>query len=332
MTSGGRNRKRNGAPDPGSVVKLGSLSHVGMKRSGNQDAYCALVGPNAPPGSDALLAVADGMGGHKAGEVASDMAIRGLVDRLSRDERGGDATVPGSGKLDALLQRIVGDLNAEIHTAAARPETRGMGTTLTVAVLAGDALSIGHVGDSRAYVLRDGRLQQITKDHSWVAEQVGRGVLTPEQAQEHPRRNILTRAIGVEPRVQVDGLALDVEQGDVLLLCSDGLHSLVTDEEIARILSTADPKKASQQLVDKANANGGNDNVTVIVGRIDSVGSGDGSPSQVHEKTTMSADGTAPVGPGRGWASRALRVALSPLWVPVWLLFRLARWLLGRGS
>jgi protein phosphatase len=323
-------RKSDDAPAVQGVLTLGTRSHVGMKRSANQDAFCALVGPNAPAGSDALLAVADGMGGHKAGEVASEMAIRGLVGRLSRNG-GGDATVPGSGGLVLVLQRAVGELNAEIHTAAARPETRGMGTTLTAAVLVGDALTIGHVGDSRAYLLRGGKMQQLTQDHSWVAEQVTRGVLTAEEAEEHPRKNILTRAIGVEPRVQVDGMAIEVEEGDVLLICSDGLHSLVRDPEIARILAGGNPQSASEQLVDLANANGGNDNVTVVVARVDSVSPHSGSSQKVHDKTTVSVGG-APPSKSRRAPTGATRVLLSPLGVPVWLLSRLARSLFRRNG
>ena len=256
-----------------SVVTLGARSDVGMTRSTNEDAFCALAGPDAPPGSDALLAVADGMGGHKAGEVASEMAIRGLVARLSRDGVAAQVT----GGLVRTLQRTISELNAEIHRAGSRPETRGMGTTLTAAVLAGSALTIGHVGDSRAYLLRDGKLQQLTQDHSWVAEQVARGMLTSGEAEVHPWRNILTRAIGVDPSVQVDGMTVEVTKGDLLLVCSDGVHALARDDEIAKLLAGGDPESSSQEIVDLANAKGGIDNITVVVARIDSVNSRAGS-------------------------------------------------------
>ena len=179
------------------ALTLGSRSHVGMKRSTNQDAFCAMVGGNAPPGTDALLAVADGMGGHQAGEVASDMAIRGLVAKLSQS---GAVSSTEDGYATAL-RRAFAEINSEIRAAATRPETRGMGTTLTAAVLAGDRLTVSHVGDSRAYLLRDGRLWQLTQDHSWVAEEVAKGRLTPQEAVEHPRRNILTQAMGIDSRV-----------------------------------------------------------------------------------------------------------------------------------
>ena len=260
-----------------SVVTLGARSDIGMTRSANEDAFCALAAPNAPSGSDALLAVADGMGGHKAGEVASDMA-RGLVAGLSCDGMAAQA----KGGLVAALQRTISELNAEIHGAGSRPETRGMGTTLTAAVLAGSALTIGHVGDSRAYLLRDGKLRQLTQDHSWVAEQVAGGVLTPGEAEAHPWRNILTRAVGVEPGVQVDGMTLEVTEGDLLLVCSDGVHALVRDDEISRLLAGGGPQSSSREIVDLANAKGGIDNITVVVARIDNVNSREGSSRPVR--------------------------------------------------
>ena len=257
--AGGRNAA-------GVVVTVGAFSDVGMARSSNQDSFCALVGADAPSGMDALLAVADGMGGHRAGDVASEMAIHGLVDGLSRDA--GRTGVDG---LAAALRRTVGQVNAEVHAAAGRPETRGMGTTLTAAVLAGGALAIAHVGDSRAYLLRRGALRQLTQDHSWVAERVAEGVLSPADAEGHPWSNILTRAIGVDPRVEVDGAAEDLEEGDLLLLCSDGLYSMVGHDEIAAVLEGGDPQPASRAMVDLANARGGHDNITVVVARIVSV-------------------------------------------------------------
>ena len=261
-----------------SVVTLGARSHVGMTRSTNEDAFCALAGPDAPAGADALLAVADGMGGHKAGEVASDMAIRGLVAGLSCDGMAAQA----KGGLVAALQRTISELNADIHRAGSRLETRGMGTTLTAAVLAGSALTIGHVGDSRAYLLRDGKLRQLTQDHSWVAEQVAGGVLTPGEAEAHPWRNILTRAVGVEPGVQVDGITIEITKGDLLLVCSDGVHALVRDDEISRLLAGGGPQSSSREIVDLANAKGGIDNITVVVARIDNVNSREGSSRPVR--------------------------------------------------
>ena len=305
------------------VTTLGSLTHVGMKRAGNEDAFLALVGSSSPRGTDALLAVADGMGGHQAGEVASRMAVQGLLTRLSA-KAGGDATAPTKGRENARLERIIHELNAEVYAAAARPETRGMGTTLTAALLAGPILLISHVGDSRAYLLRDRKLHQLTRDHSWVAEQVESGKLTPQEAREHPRRNILSRALGTAASVPVDTIAVDVNQGDVLLLCSDGLHGLVTDEEIARTIGSADPQPACELLVERANALGGNDNITVVAARIDRPGTGAGlyDGGDLRGKTTLA------FGAGRRKRSAAAKVSLaltSPLWVPVWLVIKLLR-------
>ena len=306
-------------------IRLGSLTHVGMKRSGNEDSYCALVGPNSPPGTDALLAVADGMGGHQSGEVASALAIQELVSRLSSDGTG-DSTLPGGGGREALMQRVVQEANAEVNRAATRPETRGMGTTLTSAVLAGPDLFVAHVGDSRAYLLRKGKLRQITQDHSWVAEEVARGALTPQQARDHPRKNVLTRALGIAPTVQVDTMRVDAEDGDVFLLCSDGLNSLVTDDEIGLALSKEDPQEACQSLVERANSLGGHDNITVVITRMHRL-SVDGDAREARRDLQQMATKQIGRSPSakRGIGMTILRAILLPLWLPVWVLAKLLR-------
>ncbi|MFC1935848.1 Stp1/IreP family PP2C-type Ser/Thr phosphatase [Chloroflexota bacterium] len=322
------NRQGKASRGEGAGFALGSLTHVGMTRSANQDAYCAILAPNAPLGTDALLAVADGMGGHQAGEVASTMAIRGLVRHLSSPGAGNVTPLPGGGHAN-LLREVMKQVNAEVHQAAARPETRGMGTTLTVTLLAGASLTIGHVGDSRVYLLRNGQLRQLSKDHSWVAEEVARGAIAPEAARTHPRRNILMRAMGTASQVEVDTLVAEVEEGDMLLLCSDGLHSLVTDKEIAHTLDGQSPQPACQSLVDRANALGGNDNITVIVARVGSLEKGAPSPSRRKETDkakTVDVKGRRRVrrrGKGRGLL---LHIALLPIMIPIWTLK-----LLGRG-
>ena len=255
-----------------SFLNWSALSHVGMLRSINQDAYCALVGSDAPPGIDALLAVADGMGGHLAGEVASAMAIQGLVNHLSADSGEGD-TITSKLLNGSLLDRVVQEVNTEVHQASMQPDNRGMGTTLTVVLLKGSKLHLAHVGDSRAYLLRAGELRQLTQDHSWVAEEVARGTLTPQEAQGHPRRNIITRSVGINPGVQVDTGLVDIHPGDLLLVCSDGLHSMVTDEVIEETLTESGPQEVSQSLVDIANSLGGHDNITVIAARLERLGS-----------------------------------------------------------
>ena len=140
------------------------------------------------------------------------------------------------GQRAGLLGEAMHALNREVFQAASKPETRGMGTTLTVAMVAGSSLAIGHVGDSRAYLLREDRLHQVSTDHNWAAEEIRRGHLDQDAARTHPGRNLLTRAIGTSPHVEVDVLALEVRKGDTVLLCSDGLHGLVPDEEICKVL------------------------------------------------------------------------------------------------
>ena len=250
------------------IVTVGTLSHIGRKRSSNQDSFCALVGSDAPSGSDALLAVADGMGGHKAGDVASEMAVQGLSVRLSRD----DLLIRATDDLVPTLKQTFSELNTEIHMAAALPETRGMGTTLTAAVIVGGSLTIGHVGDSRAYLLRENTMRQLTEDHSWVADQVAKGLITSQEAEFHPGRSILTRAVGVAPSVHVDSITVELKEGDLLVLCSDGVHSLVKDDELVKLLGSGDPQSSSRNIVDLANAKGGSDNITVIVGAINGLG------------------------------------------------------------
>ena len=242
-----------------------------MVRTSNQDSFCALLAPDAPLGSDALLAVADGMGGRPAGDVASAMAIEKLLSRL---QDASQQTVMDDGERAGLLGEAMHALNRDVFQAAASPETRGMGTTLTVAIVAASSLVIGHVGDSRVYLLRQGQFHQVSADHNWASEQMRRGKLAPDAAHTHPGRNLLTRAIGTSPHVEVDVLVLKVQTGDTVLLCSDGLHGLVADEEISRVLQEQTPQQAAKTLVDKANQQGGSDNVTVVVARLGNVAEG----------------------------------------------------------
>jgi protein phosphatase len=248
----------------GIFLTLGYSSDTGRVRSNNEDAYCALIQPYVPAGIDALLAVADGMGGHQAGEIASSLAIEGLIQRIAKAGAPGDA-----GQCNAVLNKTIHQLDAVIRRKADRPETHGMGTTLTVALLAGPELSVVHVGDSRAYLWRQGNLRQLTQDHSWVAEQVSRGLLSPEEARAHPKKNVLTRALGLDIGRGVDSHSLLLAQGDVILLCSDGLHSLLSDPEISEFLGRLAPQDACDQLVAQANSRGGKDNITVVTARID---------------------------------------------------------------
>jgi protein phosphatase len=223
------------------------VTDVGRVRDGNEDAY---LDETRRLG---VAAVADGMGGHRAGEVASATALESLRASIAAGQPLRDAIVDAN---HAVLERSVSD-----------QELRGMGTTLTAGTIGTDGnLIVGHVGDSRAYLLHDGELTQITNDHSLVEELVRGGELTPEEAESHPRRSIITRALGIDPDVEVDVYPVQLQAGDRILLCSDGLTTMIRSDEIAGILiREPDPKRAAQLLVDAANAAGGEDNVTAVV-------------------------------------------------------------------
>ena len=242
-------------------VSAFGATDVGRVRSVNQDDYVVLTGDSAPLG-EALIAVADGMGGHAAGEVASEMSLALLVDSLK------GARAPDERALRDAFSRA----NAGVfREASEKPEYRGMGTTLVAGLLTGGELIIGNVGDSRMYLHRNGELSRVTRDHSWVGEMAAAGVITEEQAANHPRRNVLTRALGVSSSVDADLARLPLRRGDRIMLCSDGLHGMVDDKTIAEIIGgkSLDPKKAARELIDLANKAGGTDNITVALARID---------------------------------------------------------------
>ena len=231
-------------------LKWGATTDVGMVRQQNEDDYCA---------DENLFVVADGMGGHNAGEVASALAIA----TVRSGARGGIFT-------PAQFRELVQQANTAIYTASLDDSTQsGMGTTLTaLAVVPGEepAVLVANVGDSRTYLFRNNVLTRISVDHSYVQELVNEGIITPEEARVHPRRNIVTRAMGIDRNVQVDVFQQLVRTGDRLLLCSDGLVDEVPDADIAQILREhTNPQETAEALVLVANANGGRDNTTVIV-------------------------------------------------------------------
>jgi protein phosphatase len=232
------------------IVEQAYKTDTGRQRTANEDSYFA----GAP-----VFAVADGMGGAQAGEVASRIAAGAFERELDSE------AAP-----EAQLRDIAETANAEIHDLAQKDSARaGMGTTLTAALVHEDEVSFGHVGDSRAYVLRDGELKRLTKDHSLVEELRRQGRLTEEQAEEHPQRSIITRALGPEPKVNVDTMTYPAKNGDVFLLCSDGLTTMVSDEEITKILAEARSlRQGVARLVDAANARGGRDNITAVAFRL----------------------------------------------------------------
>jgi serine/threonine protein phosphatase PrpC len=235
------------------IVEQAGSTDVGRQRDTNEDALLV-----SPP----FFAVADGMGGAKAGEVASQLATDSFA------EEGGEESPEGR------LAGIARDANRRIYELASKDESRrGMGTTLTAAMVGGRDVTIGHVGDSRAYRLREGRLEQLTKDHSLVAELERRGEITAEAAESHPQRSIITRALGPEPDVEVDTYTVPGKPADVYLLCSDGLTSMVSDDEVATILrGAASLDEAAQALVRAANQSGGKDNITVVLFRLEDDG------------------------------------------------------------
>jgi PPM family protein phosphatase len=230
------------------------MTDTGRQRRDNEDSAYA----RAP-----VFVVADGMGGAQAGEVASQIAIEAFEQGL-----------PDGGSAEERLARRAREANSRIHELSrAEHERAGMGTTLTAAYLDDGDLAIAHVGDSRAYLFRDGSLQRLTDDHSLVGELVRRGKLTEEQAEEHPQRSIITRALGPEPTVDVDTWSYPVRDGDILLLCSDGLTSMITEQKITEVLSSVGSlDEAGDRLIAEANAAGGRDNITVVLARMEDVG------------------------------------------------------------
>jgi PPM family protein phosphatase len=242
---------------------------VGRQRRGNEDSSYA----RAP-----LFVVADGMGGARAGEVASQIAI-------SKFEEG----LPDTGTPEERLSDVVQRANREIYERSQTEDERaGMGTTVTAAYVDEATVAIAHVGDSRAYLFRDGELVRLTQDHSLVDELVRRGKLTEEQAAEHPQRSIITRALGPEPVVEVDTWTYTVRAGDVVMLCSDGLTSMLPEAQINEIVSSApNLRVAADRLIDEANEAGGRDNITVVLFRIEEVGGwGDGGPADSVDQPT----------------------------------------------
>jgi serine/threonine protein phosphatase PrpC len=234
------------------ALRAGSATDVGLVRANNQDAVLT---------ADPLYAVADGMGGAAAGEIASSLAIEALADGFAHS---------GPPTPDTLVESAQAANRAVWDEAEAHPEMRGMGTTLVAIALvegeAGPTLAVVNVGDSRLYRLHQGELRQVTYDHNLVAEMVAEGRLTPAEAEVHPRRNIMTRALGVEPEVPVDLFVEEPVVGDRYLLCSDGLPREVSDDLIGSLLRRlADPREAAAELVEEAKRRGGNDNITVVV-------------------------------------------------------------------
>ena len=229
------------------VVRSAGRTDPGRKRRRNEDSYVC-----EPP----LFAVADGMGGAQAGEVASKLAAAALEDTDA-------GTLSGEERVVTLIQ----EANRRVYQHAAEDTAKsGMGTTMTVALLEDGRVRIGHVGDSRAYLIRDGELSQLTDDHSLVGELVRSGKLAPEDAETHPQRSVITRVLGTDPDVDVDTITVETRSGDLFLLCSDGLYSMVGNDRILELVerNRRDLDAVAKALIAAANKGGGDDNITVV--------------------------------------------------------------------
>jgi protein phosphatase len=232
------------------------LTDPGCVRAENEDA----VGHWAH--EDGLcFAVADGLGGHNAGEVASTLALEVISEEMER--------APGSWPVAKRLRRAVQEANLRIYNKSlAVVELRGMCTTITASALVGGELVAAHVGDCRLFMLREGALSQLTKDHTWVGEQVQYGLLTPERARNHPRRSQLTRSLGRELIVGIDVLAMPIQSGDVLLQCSDGMHTLVTESEMVATMGASTPENGCRAMIELARERGAKDNVSIQIATV----------------------------------------------------------------
>jgi len=249
-------------------------TNPGRKRRRNEDAFVC-----EPP----LFAVADGMGGAQAGEIASSLAAAAVAGGLNGAQAPQDA--------EELVVELIQEANRRVHDrATSDASASGMGTTLTVALArADDVVAIGHVGDSRVYLLRDGVFEQLTDDHSLVAELVRRGELSPEEAEGHPQRSVITRALGTDPDVDVDVFSVEGRSGDVFLLCSDGLSTMVDPDTMANIVERhrGRPDAAARALIKAANDGGGEDNITAVLFEIDGASDAD---EPTMEAATAAAD------------------------------------------
>ncbi len=253
-------------------MNIAGKTDKGRKRSKNEDTF--FVEPDL-----GFMIVADGMGGHASGEVASQLAASLCTQQLKRALKTGNVPVffhvPNDPNLDPR-SRILGDCikfsnQAVFEAAQNNPENHNMGTTLVAALWLDDKLAVAHVGDSRLYLIHDGKMQLCTTDHSFVQDQINRGLLKPEDAEKSDMRNMLTRSIGMKDDVEVDIKEIDVKEGDYILLCSDGLTKMMDDSQIEAVFKEkVEPQTITDELIARANSAGGGDNITVIVARLDS--------------------------------------------------------------
>jgi len=249
--------------DLSNMIEIVTATHPGMVRSHNEDSIIADAGIG-------LAVLADGMGGYNAGEVASGIAVAMISTELKK------ALGAVSGELDMVKaeklvrEHAVRANNAIFQASQSQPQYAGMGTTLVVALWHDNHMVVGHIGDSRLYRMRASKLEQVTRDHSLLQEQIDSGLITKEQARHSQNKNLVTRAVGIDPEVEAEVHSYPVQAGDIYLLCSDGLNDMVTDEDMELTLASlqANLPLAAEQLVQQANDNGGRDNVSVILVRV----------------------------------------------------------------
>jgi protein phosphatase len=288
------------------IGRVAVITDTGRKRRRNEDAYVV-----EPP----LFAIADGMGGAQAGEVASRLAAAALKES--------GAGTGGEERIFDLIQRA----NRRVYErSSSDPNTSGMGTTITVALAEDGNVAFGHVGDSRAYLIRDGEIEQLTDDHSLVAELLKSGKLSPEEAETHPQRAVITRALGTDPDVDVDTFTVAAQTGDVFLLCSDGLTDMVPQEDILELVERKRDNidDAVKALVKAANRGGGEDNITVVAFEIADVAVHDGQTQEQARPAELAADedtldelDAVPVIEGDGVAQRRNRRRRVGAWLAI---------------
>lgn len=246
-------------------LSVGAKTDLGRVRENNEDKYEFFVPTDEATlaAKGAVFVVCDGMGGHEAGQIASELATKTFIDvYLNHPASETESALRGAA---SAANRYVYDVSTSV------PSRRGMGTTLTALILVQDDAYFCHIGDSRLYRVRDGELQQVTEDHTWIEQAIRQGTITPDEADTHPYRHVLSRAVGTESHVACDVERIGLESGDVFLLCSDGLNNHVTDEEIRGALANMGPSSACWHLVGRALFGGGSDNCTVLCVRVESM-------------------------------------------------------------
>lgn len=238
-------------------MKIVAKTDIGLQRESNQDSYAA----GELPGSVAWAVVCDGMGGAAGGNYASSTAVKVISERITSSYRAGMS----ASSIRNMLTSAIAAANISVYDMSkADPELTGMGTTVVVAIVVDNNVFIAHAGDSRAYILSNGSLNQLTKDHSIVQEMIDHGTLTPDEAKIDPRKNIITRALGVDYELRIDFDIADIGENDVLILCTDGLTNFVEPQEIYELTDDGKFYEYAERLVDRANNNGGGDNITVV--------------------------------------------------------------------